>query len=828
MSDKSENISGTCERPLEKGNTQETAKTIEETKSEDKKSSDEVNSKDQSEESKSTEEVKPPTESVSDQNNDAAESDTSKPAEETKPANTTDQNDGKDQPEAEETKPANTTDQNDGKDQPEPEETKQGDIVKEAGEDSLKETPEQAEVAKSAEDKAVIQENTTESSPEAKSAGAVEETNEIKIINESNEKAPTQKENTTPSDVELIVIKDADTEGEKPTQRDTDLKLVGDTVDAPKIEAETTENKEVSKASDEIEQVPKEEQSEVQTLPADKVESATSDATTPTPSETQENRETSKEDKQESAQVKEENQEPAILTLTTNEIVAEPISKQEEQSEVKDTAQEQEKQSEATVVEEPKSSPVKNEAEEEMSQIPIEVATEALMEEEVEQPQEAKEIPSEASPATETTSIETEPEPEVVEEKPRVSQPITRDGQEMDPDILKLLEKYLQDIGVNNYDIKMSPGTEAGDNLLGIIAKVQISGVDQNGSNVEFHWIVKIAPAVEALRKMIKLDALYQNEVLIYESVFPVYKELENERSIMHGFSSYPEYLFSSLENQKETVVMTDMTSLGYVAANKNEPLDLEHVKVVMKAYGKLHAMSYVFQAKLPNIFEQFSNTFRRNLADAVDVFQLKETQLPIMEKALKTLDPIRDSVAYKKFSTFVENFMGLYVEASRNVNKYSVIGHGDSWINNMLFKYENPSNRNLPTAVCLLDFQVVRYGSPVCDLSYFLFTCTDKSFRDQHYDNVIKLYYYSLCTHLTDLGFDPERVLPLDILEMELRRLSVAGLYLSILALTSMTKEADETGDQDDDSKNQERIRDVILDFCQKGYLDFLFSKRK
>ncbi|KAI4466845.1 hypothetical protein MML48_2g00006943 [Holotrichia oblita] len=431
--------------------------------------------------------------------------------------------------------------------------------------------------------------------------------------------------------------------------------------------------------------------------------------------------------------------------------------------------------------------------------------------------------------------------PEETQEK-RVPQHITHDGQEMDSTILNLLENRLKEIGITNYNMKMSPGCKPGDNMLGIVAKVQINGTDSKGSDTELNWIVKIAPPIQALRKIIKVDILYQNEVLIYESVFPIYKELEKERSIRNGFNSYPEYLFSNLDHLKETVVMTDMTSLGFVARNKKEPLELEHVKLVMKTYGKLHALSYAFQDKMPSLFEQFSTNFQRNIQNAIDVFELKKTQQGIMEDALATLDPIRNNLAYKKFSKFVDNFMAIYFEASRHSNKHSVIGHGDSWINNMLFKYENSSS-STPSAVCLLDFQTVNYASPVCDISYFLFTCTDKDFRDQHYDNVVKLYYYNLCSHLTDLGCDPEKFLPFHILEAELKKYSVVGLYLSILALMAMIRDGDEVGDwQGGDadenakailakSRNQdiynERVRDVILDFSQKGYLDFLFSKK-
>ncbi|KRT85754.1 phosphotransferase [Oryctes borbonicus] len=774
MSEKSENTSAISEKPLENVKSEEAAKIIKDVKSteETKENVNEQNNEDQLETSTSTEQTNPTNE------------------------NATDKNDGMDYTESEDASQVTKTDQN------------------------LKDVPEPTEIAKPVQNETIQ-----------------EDAEKVKV---ESDKSPTPEENntTTASDPEFCVIGDAKSDAEKPADAE-DLKLVGDEAeDASKEEprqiATTDQDTVDSKVTEEVEEAPKEKQStrdEIQSKTEDSVESIPAkeeDREAPAEIPTQQEEQSTQTeiqplqaDKTENATA--EDASPQIESKTEDSVEPTPAKKEDREPSTQEVTegvpaqQEIQETTETSVVEE--SPPIENEvketATEETNQVTSQVVDETPQEESQEQPRE--ETPAE-------TSEVTEPEPEITEEAPqetKVSQPITYDGQEMDPDILKLLEKHLEDIGVINYDIKMAPGIESGENMLGIIAKVQINGIDQNGTNVGLQWIVKIAPPIDALRKMIRLEALYQNEVLMYEAIFPTYKELEQERSIMHGFNSYPEYLFSSLEYQKETVGMTDMTSLGYILRNKKEPLDLEHVKLVMKAYGKLHALSYVFRAKRRDIFEQFTNTFRSNLAEAVDVFELKKTQQPIMDKALETLDPIRHTVTYRKFSRYVRNFMGLYVEASRNVNKYSVIGHGESCINNMLFKYENSSHPDLPNAVCFLDFQVVRHGSPVCDLSYFLFACTDKSFRDQHYDNAIKLYYYSLCSHLTDMGFDPEKVLPLDVLEAELRRFSVVGLYMTILALATILGEAEE-------HIYNERVRDVILDFCQKGYLDFLFSKKQ
>ena len=135
----------------------------------------------------------------------------------------------------------------------------------------------------------------------------------------------------------------------------------------------------------------------------------------------------------------------------------------------------------------------------------------------------------------------------------------------------------------------------------------------------------------------------------------------------------------------------------------------------------------------------------------------------------------------------------------------------------------------------------MARYGSPVCDLSHFLFACTDQSLREKHFDYAIRLYYYTLCARLSELGSDPEKLFPFTALQDELKRFSVVGLYSAVIALFGMYKTQDEILDVNNENMKLEdlakmvnprmenqvlyerRTRDVIVDFCSRGYFDFL-----
>lgn len=56
-----------------------------------------------------------------------------------------------------------------------------------------------------------------------------------------------------------------------------------------------------------------------------------------------------------------------------------------------------------------------------------------------------------------------------------------------------------------------------------------------------------------------------------------------------------------------------------------------------------------------------------------------------------------------------------------------------------------------------MIDWQLMRYVSPVMDLFYFLYITVDKSLRDSEYDNLLLFYYEQLSSSMLRLGADPE-----------------------------------------------------------------------
>lgn len=90
-----------------------------------------------------------------------------------------------------------------------------------------------------------------------------------------------------------------------------------------------------------------------------------------------------------------------------------------------------------------------------------------------------------------------------------------------------------------------------------------------------------------------------------------------------------------------------------------------------------------------------------------------------------------------------------------------------------------------------MLDWQIVRISSPVTDLSYLLFTGTDKETRANHYDQFLTLYYKTLYSSVAKMDINLDDYFPESVYREHIRKHMKYGLIMSftILPLTLSNK---------------------------------------
>lgn len=92
------------------------------------------------------------------------------------------------------------------------------------------------------------------------------------------------------------------------------------------------------------------------------------------------------------------------------------------------------------------------------------------------------------------------------------------------------------------------------------------------------------------------------------------------------------------------------------------------------------------------------------------------------------------------------------------------MISAGDCWAPNFLIRDIGQNQKE----ALMLDFQLARCSSPVLDLSLLVYCCTSKPFRDQYFDDILKIYHTELSSAIKSLGSDPNKVYSWDLFKKE------------------------------------------------------------
>lgn len=253
-----------------------------------------------------------------------------------------------------------------------------------------------------------------------------------------------------------------------------------------------------------------------------------------------------------------------------------------------------------------------------------------------------------------------------------------------------LIEEALKKLKFTDFTMTIEPGSKTGDNYMGVIAKIQIKCKNSNKSLINF--ITKSAPKNKAIRAFIPLREAYLREIYIYTTVIPEFLRLQDEKHITNKFRSFAKCYTSSVEEYNETLVLQNMCEFGYEMRSRHQPLDYNHALLVMKEYGKLHALSFALRELKPEVFEKLAGNMEDDFFNTVEMTdQRRKGILERSERVLNALDPIRDKEAFEKFNIYRKKMfeMARDVVRSKVAGSYAVFGHGDGWINNLLFKYE-------------------------------------------------------------------------------------------------------------------------------------------
>ncbi|XP_014286846.1 uncharacterized protein [Halyomorpha halys] len=258
-------------------------------------------------------------------------------------------------------------------------------------------------------------------------------------------------------------------------------------------------------------------------------------------------------------------------------------------------------------------------------------------------------------------------------------------------------------------------------------------------------------------------------EIKMYKEVLP-----KMEKLIAKMISIHEEPLWAHcIGHFNNTLVLEDLQVLGYQTVDRTNGLDYQHAALVMRGLAQFHAISVV----LHDIGELKSADFKNFVFDG-----RYEHLHDFITSGFQYLLRIATQEWSPEWKDIIENVSHIPEIAVKKLQEitqlqeggFHVLNHGDTWVNNVMFKH----NEGTPETIKFVDFQLSHFNSYAFDLHYMVNTSVSSEVL-HHIDRLYEEYHYHLTSELAKLGRSDGP--SLSEVFSELRRTEFFGLFTAI-----------------------------------------------
>ncbi|XP_071053936.1 uncharacterized protein [Onthophagus taurus] len=391
--------------------------------------------------------------------------------------------------------------------------------------------------------------------------------------------------------------------------------------------------------------------------------------------------------------------------------------------------------------------------------------------------------------------------------------------------IKNVIDVIIRNENYENPEIEINQGSESGDGYASKTYAVSIKG------KKPLNLFIKCTHDVIKENWTEVMEYLFKTEYNFYNKIYPAFKRFEEAKQIEDPFNNVPKFYGGDVEDDKfPPIVLENLRTLGYKLRDRKKPIDDDHLKIPIKAFAKYHAISFALKDQEPKMFEKLSEHVKDVFGKNVVKMGMADMIKMCVKQFSDSLDPISDKAMLDKCKNLDEKMINFALKLGDILDEYCVIVQGDCWSNNMMFLYDDETQK--PIDIKLIDWQGQSLNSPLLDFNYFFYTlATKKELDNAHY--YLNLYYNILSERIRELGSDPNKVYPYNVFLEHWRKSAMFGLFMAFCVIKAQLVENDEIPNMMDESgdeffgvkiKNQdkynERIRDLIEYFINQKLL--------
>ena len=272
------------------------------------------------------------------------------------------------------------------------------------------------------------------------------------------------------------------------------------------------------------------------------------------------------------------------------------------------------------------------------------------------------------------------------------------------------------------------------------------------GSKIH-HLFVKVPPKRTAkFERMVRRNRTLEHEVKVYSELLRDLQTFVKNR-VGDAIQLKIPKLYHGGKGEdcdgNHVLVIEDLAKKGYVTRDWfKHKLTHDEVTVAVKELAKFHACGLAYRMSLKEeIDEKYpyleddlytSNMAKELLAKYLDSFLHFLSLLPGIQEHVLKLRKISNEV----FQLLVK----LRRPSDPLGTRFNTVCHGDMWMGNLMFK------GNAEDCI-IIDFHSAQFLSPATDLAHLMLTSTSRSYRQEHWDEVVQTYYDTFNRTLAEFG---------------------------------------------------------------------------